>query len=572
MADPGARPALASRPRGEDGGWLRRALAEAREGLRAEADQINDLNVFPVPDGDTGSNLLLTLGAACEAVERLPPAADIGAVGRAAAHGALMGARGNSGVILSQILRGFAQGLDGGGVAAPDRLATALVAAATVAHRAVLRPKPGTILTVARDAGAAGQAAGSASGASSGSVLDAAAGEAWAAVARTPSQLPVLEEAGVVDAGGFGLAVVLSAFARAAGGTGARPAPPARARRTRSGPVAVAAPAEGYGYCTEFRLVGGGEDALGVRTRLAEVTDLGDSALVVGDPGLVHVHVHTPEPGRLVAAAERLGRVERLSVTDMTEQHRRAGARARGATPVAAPALRGSAPAAVETGSPIVAGPAVVAVAPGPGFRAILLDCGAAAVVAGGPTQHPSTGDLLEGVRRAGPDEVVLLPNHPDIVPTAQQAARLAGARVEVVPSRSVPEGIAALLALDPARDLRSNRERMERAMAGVRTVEVTTAVRDSRQEGRQIRRGDVLALVDGRIAAAGGDLAQVTVAALEGMGAAELELVTLYRGADASADDARRVGAAVTRRFPGLEVERQDGGQPLYPFVISVE
>ncbi|HVA20805.1 MAG TPA: DAK2 domain-containing protein [Candidatus Micrarchaeia archaeon] len=565
--------AAPDRAAGLDGDWLRRALAGARDGLDAEAAAIDDLNVFPVPDGDTGTNLVRTLGAACEAVARLGEGADLNVVGRAAAHGSLMGARGNSGVILSQFLRGFAQGVDGGAAADPGRLASALGTAATAAERAVLRPQRGTILTVARDAADAGRAAGRLGGATCASVLGAAAAEAWAAVARTPSQLPVLAEAGVVDAGGYGLAVVVAALAAAAGSEPSprpRPAPlphPAGAPRPdRSGadgavppPMAggaagVVAPAAGYGYCTEFQVTGGRDEPDALRARLAEAGDLGDSALVVGDRGRVHVHVHTREPWRLLAAAAELGAIERLTVADMTEQHRRV--RGRSAAPAA----------------PLRRGVQVVAVAPGPGFGAILLDCGAAAVVPGGPGQPPSRADLEGGIRAAGGTGVVLLPNHPDVLPLAEQVERAAGGRVAVVASRSVPQGIAALLAADPELDLAANRDRMERAMAAVRVIEIATAGRDGHRDGRLIHRGDLLAMTDGRLAGAGTDLVRVAIAALEGIGAEGYELVTLYRGGEASAADAGRLAQAVRERFPGLEVEQQDGGQRLVPFVISAE
>ncbi len=579
MADPGRRSTAPPRQPGHapaplDGAWLRRALAGARDGLDAEVDAINDLNVFPVPDGDTGSNLLHTVSAACEALAALTADADLSQVGRAAAQGSLMGARGNSGVIVSQLLRGFAQGMDGSAAAAPDRLADGLAAAARVAQRAVMRPKTGTILTVADEAARAGREASGRERTSGPAVLAAAAEAAWSAVERTPSQLPVLAEAGVVDAGGYGLAVMLSAFAQAAGARtirrpahvlgvdGGRDRPRTGAGRAAAtgvlrGAAAVTAPEGGYGYCTEFHVQGGRDDAEAVRSRLERAGDLGDSALIVGDPGLVHVHVHTPEPWRILTAAAELGRIERLSVRDMTEQHRQAQARLRPPT---------------ATGATVPNAVSVVAVAPGPGFQAILLDLGAAAVVLGGPTQHPSTEDLVEGIRLAGGRGAIILPNHPDVLLTAKQAERMALGRAQVVASRSVPQGIAALLALDPDLDLAANRERMERAMAGVHTIEVTTAVRDSRQDGQQIRRGSWLAVLDGRIVATGEQPAAVVLAALATIGPESLELVTLYRGADATAADLAALADAIRERHPHLEVERQEGGQPLYPFVISAE
>ncbi|MHB1524844.1 MAG: DAK2 domain-containing protein [Candidatus Dormibacteria bacterium] len=543
------------------GAGLRLGLGRALERLAQQRDRINDLNVFPVPDGDTGTNMHLTLAAALAEANHLPAQASVTQVAQAVAHGSLMGARGNSGVILSQILRGVASGCDQQEQMGPDVLARALREGAEVAYRAVKRPVEGTILSVVKDAAAAAQVA-VAGGKPTAEVLQAAVSEAWDAVERSRDQLEVLRQAGVVDAGGFGLAVIFSALAEVMTGSDGIGLPgPVLARPSSNGvrvePLGVLAaeiPVSGFGYCTEFSLVGSALDPLEVRARLgSEAED--DSALVVGDPGLMHVHIHTQEPWEVLTRAATLGKIERLKVEDMTTQHHEARLRV------------GS--GACNEGRLAVG---VVVVAPGFGFHQLLLGLGAAAVVEGGQGMNPSTEDLLTGIEEAQATQVLLLPNNPNLILGAEQAARVSRHEVKVVPSRNLPQGIAALLAFDPDARLEVNRQRMQRAMAEVHAIEVTKAVRDSQYPEGEIARGDVIALLDGQLVAAGADLAEVVLGALSKLPEASLEVVTLYRGASVQIGDSERLEARIRERFPHLEVERHDGGQALYPYIISAE
>ncbi len=538
------------------GRGLRRGLRSALARLAEQRDRINDLNVFPVPDGDTGTNMHLTLQAALAEAENLGPDPKAGEVAAAVAHGALMGARGNSGVILSQILRGVAEGLGGKAEIGAGELAASLKEGSAAAYRAVKRPVEGTILSVVRDASEAAAAAAS-SGSSLAEVLQASAAEAWDAVERSRSQLEVLRRAGVVDAGGFGAAVILTALAEEMSGAGSLQEPDAVAARRdghRPGVLAVTAPDQGFGYCTEFSLVGSELGAMEVRQRLEGEQDEDDSALVVGDPGLLHVHIHTAEPWQLLTRAAELGRIERLKVEDMTRQHQEARARA-GGRPEARVGSRG-----------------VVVLAPGFGFHQLLLGLGAAAVVEGGQGRNPAIEELLRAIGEARCSEVLLLPNNPNLVLAAEQAARVSRSQVAVVPSRNLPQGIAALLAFDPEVGLEVNRKRMKRAMADVHCIEVTTAVRPSQYPGGAIARGDTIAVVDGEVAAAGAEAEEVVGAALVGLGGERLEVVTIYRGAGVDAAASRRLELAIKGRFPELEVESHDGGQALYPYIISAE
>ncbi len=541
------------------GPGLRRGLRAALVRLVQQRDRINDLNVFPVPDGDTGTNLHLTLQAALAEAEELGPSPSAGAVAAAVAHGALMGARGNSGVILSQILRGVATGLKDRDQVGPEELAAALREGSRMAYRAVKRPVEGTILSVVRDA-AEVAATAAADGASLAEVLQAAAAEAWDAVERSRNQLEVLRLAGVVDAGGFGAAVILSALAEEVAGTGitawdelAPLARPANGSVAPSGVLATSAPAAGFGYCTEFSLLGSQLEPLEVRERLgSEAAD--DSALVVGEPGLMHVHIHTDQPWEVLSRAADLGRIERLKVEDMTRQHHEARARSGGGGAVDL-GLRG-----------------VVLVAPGFGFHQLLLGLGAAAVVDGGQGSNPAIEELLQGIEEARCSEVIILPNNSNLVLGAEQAARVSRVQVAVVPSRNLPQGIAALLAFDPEVGLEVNRKRMRRAMADVHSIEVTTAVRASEYPGGAIARGDTIAIVDGELAAAGKGVEEVVIAALDHLHGDRLEVVTIYRGAGTDSEEARRLEQAIRARYPTLEVEGHDGGQSLYPYIVSAE
>jgi len=561
-------------------------LTSALSWLEANQQEINDLNVFPVPDGDTGSNMYLTLRSAVEEARDAPTPEAADSVLAAAAHGSLMGARGNSGVILSQILRGFAQGaaqrvhLDANGVA------LAITEASAVAYRAVMKPTEGTILTVVRDAAAAAAAAAATTD-DIRVILDRVVTEAHAAVERTTEQLQVLRDANVVDAGGFGLAVILEGFARAVGDTHATAPAPALLRRSgepalrlppnpgdmeatgsalaRHGAAAVAPREQGWGYCTEFLINGPGLDVEAIRT---ELSALGESALVVGDPDLVRVHIHTGDPAGLIAAASSRGRMSKLKVEDMSAQHHDVLMRA-DADEALAEAI-GIAGQERPQAPPKPIG--VASVAPGEGFRDIMSSLGADSIVSGGQTMNPSIEDLLNGVRAANAERVILLPNNGNVILTAEQVDPLAeGCEVRVVPTRNLPQGISALLAFDPTASLEENVERMQVAVAAVRAVEVTHAVRDSSVNGHDIKLGDVIAVVDDVITQVGDEYLGVIDAVLKAQ-TEKPELVTVYRGDEVSEADAESLVEALRGSNPAVEFELQAGGQEHYPYVLSLE
>ena len=536
-----------------DGRLLKQSLLGSLTWLAANQEEVNRLNVFPVPDGDTGTNMLLTLKAALEDLQD-SEVLEVGKLARITAHGSLMGARGNSGVILSQIFRGFAKSVEGKLKLTPRDLAAALEEAANAAYRAVPKPTEGTILTVAREAGRAARAASEEPGADVTSVMRAAAKGAQEAVDRTPTQLQVLREAGVVDAGGYGLQLMFEGMLKAV-----QPGEGLAAVRDITAKVAQAAldlPEEGWGYCTEFLIAGQELDVERIR---GEIEALGNSVLVVGEPELVKVHVHTDDPSRVIALASGHGRLERLNVGDMSTQHRRI---LEGAAKTEAPV-----PAAERAN-----GVGLVAVVAGPGLVDIFRSLGCDAIVEGGQTMNPSLQDMLKAVEQVPYQEVLLLPNNKNVILAAREVPNHTRKTVHLLQTHTVPQGIAALIAFSPDRPGGENVEQMKEAAHHVQTIEVTHAVRDVRSNGLRVKKGDVIALVNDKLEYAGSEYADVVTRALGKFGGGTYELVTVYRGQEASAADADGVKKGIQDAYPGFEVELQSGGQQHYPFIVSVE
>jgi DAK2 domain fusion protein YloV len=553
-----AGPAMAEPPC--DGRRLLAALVAASTWLDGHRAAVDALNVFPVPDGDTGTNMAMTLqGALREA--RSSPSHEAGEIAERAAYGALMGARGNSGVILSQLLRGLARALHGHRRIGPAELAAAFALASETAARAVIKPVEGTILTVARAAAGAAEAA-VAQGLDMAGIFEAVLDETRAAVARTPDQLPILKQAGVVDAGAQGYLMIVEGAVRYLKGQDLTVA--ASSEAAGSLHRAQVSHAEDYGYCTELVIVGPQLDESAIR---ADIAALGDSTLVVGEEGIVRVHVHTDDPGRILSYAAPLGRLHRIKIESMQDQHDRFVAETT-PSPVAAappqPALPAAPPAEGEVG--------VVAVAPGEGLARVFRSLGAGAVVTGGQTMNPSTEELLAAVVSLPQDTAVVLPNNGNVVLVAQQARDHAPKKVAVVPSRTVPQGIAALLAYIPTATLEENATAMEDAAASVHTGEITVAVRDAQLDGLAVRAGEVLGLLDGRAVASGSDREAVTLELIERMRAAGGEILTIYYGSDSGEAEAQSLARRAGQCWPELEIEVVDGGQPYYPYILSLE
>lgn len=531
-----------------DGQNLMQMLATATAWLEKHAVAINALNVFPVPDGDTGTNMLLTMQAALEEIGNASQGS-LGSIAQAAAYGALMGARGNSGVILSQLLRGIANSLDKKQSFGPLEFARAMAEASTMAYKAVIRPVEGTMLTVSKDAAKAAMAAAQ-EGEDLLTVLEKTVEAAKESVARTPTLLDVLREAGVVDAGGQGLFIILDGILRSLKGEAIEMKEP-----TEMVPAELPEEAEmEWGYCTEFILQGKELNLAEVREKIAS---FGDSALAVGDERVIKVHVHTLDPGQVLSYASSLGVLSNIKIDNMQEQHREFLVLGEEAAKAAAEEIEGI---------------ATVAVAWGDGLIRVFESLGVKSIVPGGQTMNPSTQELLEAVETLPAKEVIILPNNENIFLAAEQAQKLSRKKVVVVPTATIPQGIGALLAFDKEADLETNTQNMERAIAAIHTVEVTTAVRPAKINGIKIKKGQIIALLNGHLAASGEKIEEVVRQALEKLGGDQYEIITLYYGEDTPLQAAESLADEIRRWYPEQEVECIEGGQPYYHYIISVE
>jgi uncharacterized protein len=549
-----------------DGAQLLAALAAAAHWLEQHAESVNALNVFPVPDGDTGTNMSLTLSGAIQDVAPDPSCA---VVAERVKHWATMRGRGNSGIILSQVLRGMAQALAGHAHMGAAELAAALAQASATAYQAVMKPVEGTMLTVIREAAEAAQIAVS-RGTPLIEVLDAAVASAYESVRRTPDLLKTLRDAGVVDAGGQGLALILEGMLRYARGEELEleqaQTPAAIAFADVHGP-------DDFGYCTNFVLQGAGMPFDEIRAALA---DMGQSAVIVGDAELIKVHIHLLMPGDALNFAARFGALSAIEITNMDLQREalhdiRARADGRPTTDDAADtqyAIRDTQHVSDEP----VADIGTVAVAPGAGFAAIFRSLNVDAVVGGGQTMNPSTADLLQAIEQLPQREVIVLPNNGNIIMAARQAAEMSAKHVRVLPSKTLPQGIAAKLSFNYQASLEENLQAMAAALRQVRTVEITTAVRDAAVDGVQVRAGQTIGLLDGDLVTAADDRERVIDDLLTRIGLDEREIVTVYFGQAVDRGDAEALAARIGQRFTDVEVEVQAGGQPLYDYIISAE
>ena len=533
---------------------LREMFAAATNWLEKSVPDIDALNVFPVPDGDCGTNMLLTMRSAIEEAYRAPDRST-SAVAQAMAGGALMGARGNSGVILSQIWRGLAQSLAGKESATGRNLADALLKASTMAYKGLSNPVEGTILTVVREAASAAQEQASTGKDDLISVMEAAVSAAKESVANTPTLLPALREAGVVDAGGQGLYTLLEGALHYLKGEMEqlqfrRPWMVASsiplASRTPQMLIAEEVP---YGYCTEFLLKGEG---LTPDKLKAKLENKGQSLIVVGDETTVRVHIHTLKPGRVINYATSLGTVHQVSIRNMDEQHQAFLEMQKERMPV----------------SEI----AIVAVVSGDGLSEVFTSLGASAIVPGGQTMNPSTRDLLQAVESVSSDKVIILPNNKNIVLTAQQVHSLTKKTVKVVPTETIPQGVGALLAFDYEADLETNAQIMNEAKSTVKTIEITRSMRSTQLGGLKIKKKQAIGFLDGALIAVADSATDALNEVFTKLDLAQAGVITIYFGADTEPTEAEAVGVSIRERYPQLEVEVVRGSQPHYNYIVSVE
>lgn len=548
------------------------AFVSGANNIQNNRGKVDSLNVFPVPDGDTGTNMSMTMGAArAELLEG--KCSTVGEAAHKAAAALLRGARGNSGVITSLLFRGFSKGLKGKTEATAEDLVEALEIGVSAAYKAVMKPTEGTILTVARVAAEQGRAA-LYEGMEPAALWDAVVEAAREALLHTPEQLPVLKKAGVVDAGGQGLVYIFEGMQRVFNGQSAV---------SPEGGNAASAPAEtvtvtnaageveevdiNNPYCTEFIVLRENrrKDPLGLRAYLESI---GDCVVVVDDEEIIKCHVHTAHPGLALEKAATFGMLTKLKIENMIEQHK--------AQVAAVKAQQEAAhPTAAEIDPNLAAG--FVAVAAGEGLESLFIDLGVQQVVSGGQTMNPSTEDILHAVEQVPAMDVYVLPNNKNIIMAAEQAARLARQngtrRVHVIPTTTVPQGIAAMMAYEEGADTKQNVHQMQEAAERVQTGSVTFAARDSDYDGHQIHEGELLALENGKVAFTGTDLSSVAAKIARDLLQEDSAFVTLFYGEEVSEEEAAAAEEAVRALLPDeIELTLAYGGQPVYYYIISVE
>ena len=551
------------------GNVLRDAMISASNCLAKQKQQVDALNVFPVPDGDTGTNMSMTFSAAARELARLTDPT-VSQAADTASSALLRGARGNSGVILSLLFRGFSKGLKGKETATGADLANALTLGVEAAYKAVMKPTEGTILTVAREAAEKATAAAQTDDTAL-HIWDVICDEAEASLQRTPDLLPTLKKAGVVDAGGQGLCIIFRAMQDVLNGGEVVQGENA-VSATTSATVSAAASFEvdiTFTYCTEFivaRDKGCDKDPLQLRAYLESI---GDCVVVVDDEEIIKVHVHTNDPGKALSKGVEYGQFETVKVENMRIQHQNAGWADTEET--AAPVV----PAPVEPEEPF----GFVAVAAGEGLHSLFTDLGCANVVSGGQTMNPSTDDILHAIEATPAKVVYVLPNNKNIILAAEQAVPLADRRVCVLPTRTIPQGMAALLNFDPDAEVEENLTTMMKAADNVTTGSLTFAARDSDFENRAIKEGDILAMENGKLSFVGSSVAQSVVKLAKSiinsrrLSGKSVNFVTLMYGEGVTEEEAEAARAAIAAKAGNdVDVTVINGGQPVYYYFISIE
>lgn len=528
-------------------------FAAGTEWLAKNARDIDALNVFPVPDGDTGTNMLLTMRSCIEEARRTGDGT-VSEVVRAMAQGALMGARGNSGVIMSQFWSGLSEGLKGKDIISGSDLAQALAQASKAAYSGLTNPVEGTILTVIREAATAAKKRTSNNNGTFASVLEVAVSAARESVANTPALLPVLRDAGVVDAGGQGLYTLLEgALIHLSGESKMKqfsmPQVIVSSISTTTPTVTTSTEEKSFGYCTEFLLEGNNLDPDEIRRTLVQK---GESLIVVGSDTTVRVHIHTLNPNDILDYGKSLGTLQNISIRNMDEQHKDFIVMQKERAPV------------VDT--------SLVAVVAGDGLIKVFTSLGVSAIVPGGQTMNPSTGDILQAVKEVPTDKVIILPNNQNVVLTAKQVKPLTRKKVEIVPSKTIAQGVSALISFNPEENFESNVETMTQTISTVKTIEITHATHSARINGLDIKENQSIGLLDGELLAAGDNDAGVIITLLSKIDLEDASIITIYYGASANQSDAEEATKLIRSKYPSLETEVVYGGQPHYNYIISLE
>ncbi|MDS0524932.1 DAK2 domain-containing protein [Clostridium sp. SHJSY1] len=532
-------------------------VVNASNRLSEESDFVNALNVFPVPDGDTGTNMSMTFKAAVKEIENLN-STSIGEVSKVLAKGALMGARGNSGVILSQIFRGISKGLEGLNEADAGQMAAALKQGADSAYKAVMRPTEGTILSVIRATAEAGLQSNNGDIAE---LMDEVTKAAKVMLDKTPELLPALKKAKVVDSGGMGLYIILQGMTAALKeGIQAEVKDINISSGVKIGAQSTADTDIKFGYCTEFIILGEASES---KKFQSEIEHLGDSMIVVGYEDVIKVHIHTNDPGNVLSKAVKYGELSKIKIDNMREEHRELLLNEQ----------------EIEEGS--MASDEVAAeskkygfitVAMGSGITNIFKDLGADYVIEGGQTMNPSTQDMLECIDKLNAEHIFILPNNKNIIMAATQAAEITDKDVRVIPTTSIPQGITCITMFNGDAEAQDNEADLKKIMETVSTGSITYAVRDTEMDGLEIKEGNILGLVEGKIKEVGSDKFEVSEKVIEDMVNGDSELITLFYGKDVTEDEANSFASKLEEKFEDLDIQCYKGDQPLYYFLMAVE
>jgi len=533
------------------GSHLKDMIISGANNLENNKALVNSLNVFPVPDGDTGTNMSLTMSSAVKEINKCKDL-DAALIADSAATGSLMGARGNSGVILSQIFRGFAKGLKSVKDIDSLALANALMEGSNTAYKAVMKPTEGTILTVIRESAEFGIKIAKTTP-NIATFLEKVIEKANETLNKTPEMLPILKQAGVVDAGGKGLIFILKGMHQRLVTGEIVQLSEAPSKETESD---ISKPIYDddivYGYCTEFFIKGRNLNPDDFKNK---IVDFGDSMVVVGDENLIKVHIHTNNPGSVIEEALRFGSLSKIKIDNMREQHQEL-------------LISEEEKAANQE----MKNYGVVAVAMGSGISRIFKDLGADEIIEGGQTMNPSTEDILKSVDRINAENIIILPNNGNIIMAANQAKSLSKKNIVVIPTKSIPQGISALMTLDCEKSVEENEKKMNRAIKEVKTGLITYAVRDSNFDGVDIEEGNFLGITDGKISAVGEEITDVINKVMDAMVDEDSSLITIYYGNDVSEGDALKLEEDLKANYEDCDVELHYGGQPLYYYILSVE
>ncbi|ELC8423781.1 DAK2 domain-containing protein [Clostridium perfringens] len=534
-------------------------MSNAANKLELQSEYVNSLNVFPVPDGDTGTNMSMTFRAAVKEIEGMD-SKNIGEVSKKLAKGALMGARGNSGVILSQILRGISKGLEGKEEADASEFANALLEGSKSAYKAVMRPTEGTILTIVRTAG---EVAVALKEDNITELMREVCRESKIMLDKTPEMLPALKKAKVVDSGGMGLLIILQGMQEAlenglkvtTGTPQAVKSSVAKAQRSET----MSEEDIKFGYCTEFIILGDSNHAEEFKSK---VIDKGDSLVVVGYEDVIKVHIHTNNPGKVLEEAVKFGELSKIKIDNMREEHREM--------------LEGMYEEAAETEESVAAGEfkkyAFISVAMGEGMKNIFKDLGVDYVIEGGQTMNPSTQDMLEAIEKLNAEHIFILPNNKNIIMAANQAAEISDKDIRVIPTKTIPQGITCITMFNPEADVEENTEELKEAMEMVKTTSVTYAVRDTEVDGKEIKEGNILGLVEGKIKEVGEDPYKVAEDLIDSLVDEDSELITIFYGKDCEEEKVDALIEKLEGKYEDLDVQCYKGEQPLYYFIMSVE